>query len=533
MDPARISRGKKAEDHEHLETFFDALALTADPMPEVRAIVGPVVGPLILELGPLVFEREMQTLRGRLPGGLQERDASDVERALGKILRLAAGKPFTVDPVAAIAGFHGNGRVREAAVMAMERCTDGDEIPFLLMRTNDWVEPIASAATRAVLARVDAVHAKHFARALPVLCALRWRSRTRGARFLEAIERLWSTPQGAAALIDVLESNSDPLRRACAFDCVIRTEAVRDEAIQLGLLDVDPRLRRTAAQLALGSTPETSLDALVDRLVVDRTVPIRLLGLRASWERLPVDRQVPLATGLLDANRSVRELALWHARRRDPGFDARVFYRNEFAHPNPRTRRSAILGFADVANEEDGDVLIAAFFDGPDREEGESKQEAGRSPERAAIEALGRVNAERHADRLTQLLASDLPCVSSSARRAFEHGRTSPTAVELAGLLRATPYAHVAANALRLERQLVKWDALFVVLTALDRPDPKLRERASQCIHDWLRAQNKSFLAPPPGRIDALKQLLTRTRSMLAEHEGKELDVALEVAAGL
>ncbi|MEO7714826.1 MAG: HEAT repeat domain-containing protein [Capsulimonas sp.] len=48
----------------------------------------------------------------------------------------------------------GNGFVRHAAVQGLSEIDSGDELPFLLWRTTDWVEPVRELAIAAVHERL-------------------------------------------------------------------------------------------------------------------------------------------------------------------------------------------------------------------------------------------------------------------------------------------------------------------------------------------------------------------------------------------
>jgi hypothetical protein len=50
---------------------------------------------------------------------------------------------------------HNDGRVRDAAVRGLDALSTGEELPYLLVRLNDWVPPVAERARAAVMRRVD------------------------------------------------------------------------------------------------------------------------------------------------------------------------------------------------------------------------------------------------------------------------------------------------------------------------------------------------------------------------------------------
>src|SRR5262249_4597886 len=49
---------------------------------------------------------------------------------------------------------HANGFVRAAALEVLARCAGGEEIPFLSLRANDWVAPVAKRASELLIDRL-------------------------------------------------------------------------------------------------------------------------------------------------------------------------------------------------------------------------------------------------------------------------------------------------------------------------------------------------------------------------------------------
>jgi hypothetical protein len=95
--------------------------------------------------------------------------ANELWRAIGDVDAL----PMDLQHPAAVLGaisFHDDGHVREAAVRRLVALREGDELPFLLLRANDWVEPVRLMAREAVQQRLRPEYAKRF-----VDC-LRWSS---------------------------------------------------------------------------------------------------------------------------------------------------------------------------------------------------------------------------------------------------------------------------------------------------------------------------------------------------------------------
>jgi hypothetical protein len=75
------------------------------------------------------------------------------------------GQPLNA-AVLGLASFHRNGFVRQEAVRLLTTIVDGTELPFLLIRQNDWVQQISSEAQSAVEQRATENCLPHFVKSL-------------------------------------------------------------------------------------------------------------------------------------------------------------------------------------------------------------------------------------------------------------------------------------------------------------------------------------------------------------------------------
>lgn len=73
--------------------------------------------------------------------------------------------------------FHSNGHIRETAIRTLSTWHDGEELPFLLIRLNDWVRPVRDAAKQAVWTRIRPGYAAHFIRNVALIDRLRQQTR--------------------------------------------------------------------------------------------------------------------------------------------------------------------------------------------------------------------------------------------------------------------------------------------------------------------------------------------------------------------
>lgn len=68
-----------------------------------------------------------------------------------------------------LAAMHWSGYVREAAVERLAEVTDGSELPFLLLRVNDWVTAVRTRAAQALLSKTVPGYGEHFFRNLALI----------------------------------------------------------------------------------------------------------------------------------------------------------------------------------------------------------------------------------------------------------------------------------------------------------------------------------------------------------------------------
>lgn len=67
---------------------------------------------------------------------------------------------------------HSSGYLREAAVRELGNVHSGEELPFLLLRANDWVENVRELARKSVLVRIRLEYAATFLKWVPLVLRL-------------------------------------------------------------------------------------------------------------------------------------------------------------------------------------------------------------------------------------------------------------------------------------------------------------------------------------------------------------------------
>ncbi len=203
---------------------------------------------------------------------------ADVQRLAG----LAEAYPAAVGLVAS----HPSGYVRAAAVEALGTFTTGEEIPFLAMRANDWVAPVAVRAGTLLQARIVADNSAAVLAALPFIMRMLSQRRQDHSQVAESLRRVLASDDGRNLLSRL--PTLDPRTRRFAFELLGSDTPSADRILRAALADADATVRRSAIRKLVAMwDDETSTPVLEDLLLRDRGPGVRKEVLTLLAERSP------------------------------------------------------------------------------------------------------------------------------------------------------------------------------------------------------------------------------------------------------
>lgn len=400
-------------------------------------------------------------LEPALPRWLFERDA--VAR-----LRLSGEAAL---PALALLSMHRSGYVREDAVAALA-ALEGDALPYLLLRANDWVEPIRLRVWHALNARLKPRFAAAWVASLPLLVRL-LDARRDDHRVLVSRVRaeLGGNAENRPALMAGLASPDRGVRRTC-FD-ILASCLKSGEAVRIGLANRDPVVRLRAARAAESLDP-AEFAALVPLMLLDRFVAVRTLGVifaaRAGEVAL-------LRAAALDAAAIPRGIAASGLARR--GIDVAALYRAA-VEDEAVVRVGAVAGLGERGGT--GDAETVARFLGHRR---------ARMRETAMV-AYARLAPGDAAPILARMLEDAAPSVSRAAMRQLEERRIWLDPATLEALHAPGNPRHVRVNALRLMSRHGRWAGIVPILRALCDGDARIVAAAERLLGRWLHLQRSA-----------------------------------------
>ncbi|MBW3625223.1 MAG: hypothetical protein KY468_17635, partial [Armatimonadetes bacterium] len=213
----------------------------------------------------------------------------------------------TVSLLGAASG-HRSGHVREAALRLLAEVHDGSELPFLLVRLNDWVGPIRRAAREAVEERLNVRYAPHLVRNLELVFRIRDWQRASCVPYAERAADILKSPEGREWLIRGLDSRDRAVRRLC-FELALETPGlnVRDTLLQALRQKYDQTLPLWAARQASSRLEGEDLRAVLPVMWGHRSAGVREEALLLYRDRLPGEAEEILYKALMDSHPDIRQ----------------------------------------------------------------------------------------------------------------------------------------------------------------------------------------------------------------------------------
>ncbi|MCP3880248.1 MAG: hypothetical protein GY701_17940 [Sulfitobacter sp.] len=416
------------------------------------------------------------------------------------------------DQIVVAAGFsmHRNGYIREIAANALAATGDKRAIPWLTLRSGDWVDQVRGAALDGLLQFLSPANAAELVDVLPLLEGGRF-GRGRAASDLPAeVERVLELPESAAALRSGVHSTEKLTRRAA-----VRLLLRQGSSVDL-LRDVMATNDVVAVALVASSIPTDSPSNLeAGRLL--HSSPVARLRSQGLW-RLTQDPSAPESKALtdqalFDKAPSVRDVAQRWVAKHEPETEVNDYYRDRLA----QDPLSALRGLGDHASEADAAVATAHLSDDAS------------AVRLAALRLLARLG--RRSDR-DLFVDRFLKGGAKERREALAGLRRSGGADIVGDAWKRAAAADDPTMAKRVLFQLVpmadRWLRISIGLQATAKADPDVAAAGVDVLHRTLIDWNRGY--PTKTAIDAgvLRDQFEKARPVLRSRDRRRFRWGLE-----
>jgi HEAT repeat protein len=403
-----------------------------------------------------------------------------------------------------VASMHPDGYVREAAVRELDLIGTGEELKYLLVRLNDWVEPVRQRALDAVRRRLTPAYAPHLIRDLRLVEHLAECGRDDHETLIAEAHALLRTT-GRTALAGGVESADVWTRRACFRLLLDLPCGDAADVVERARVDADNVIRLHAVRWAALLLERERFLEWLPLLVHDPFAPVRQHALRLWAERAPGTAAGALRAALLDGSAAVRDQARRTLARQGVEGFADVYRSALATNPLP-----ALRGLRETGDLDDAPRVFPFLGDGRVR------------VREAAVAALATLAPDVSVELLMSALEDENARVSKAARRGLE-GRVAVLAESLWRMVEGSGREHVRVNALRLLESLGKWQRITWLLRARVLRDERVADEALAGALRWMNGFNRAAAQPTAEEMERARRALDEAERLLRADDLRKL----------
>jgi HEAT repeat protein len=400
---------------------------------------------------------------------------------------------------------HANGFVRAAALEVLAHNTDGQEIPFISLRANDWVDPVAARASELLITRLRPENRRAVLNALPFIVRVLGQRRRDHGEIERALRSALLSDGGEDALAHGTRFDT-PVRRMMYELLTTGGTAFQRRFVRVASSDSDVVIRTRAIRFLAADWNFEDTAAILERLLRTDPVPaVRRLVLTVLSDRLPARVAGLFPNVLFDRSASVRSLARFVAGTHQLPLIPRDVYVQGLSNILPKQLGAAIEGVGETGTGADGELIAPFLGSGLPR------------IRRSALRALARLDAAHAISSATVALADDASSVRSAAVDILASNASSVNFEILSRRMRSLPNPRARRDLLRLFMRAPKWEAAALLLEALADPDDAVRSLASRLVDLWIENFNRSQAQPTTQQLQEIRMLLDLAAPRLSE----------------
>jgi len=414
-----------------------------------------------------------------------------------------------------IASCHTNGHVREAAVRELGKTETGTELPFLLIRANDWVPEIRSSARDFLLNRIRSDYIHRLMDWLPLALRLSNVGRDDHSAILEAVRGLLASSEAREALREGFESQDQFVRRFCFQLALNSNEADLLTVLQRAFVERDAQVRKEAVYKLHAILPSGGSKELLIRARNDGCMAVRREALHIFAEKYADEADQEFQSALLDANIAVREEAQYYFQKKGT-VDLRAYYSHRLETSNSRQLCAAIAGVGETGVAKDSQ-LVERFLNNQ-----HSKVRV------AALHTIAKLNPDAYLDKFVLALDDASSKVAREAVLALSKKANSVGAQRLWEIFDSCRYPHGKRWGLFLLARINKWDSIAFLIQSLTDQNDSCVELSQRYIVRWFARYNRSFATPTAEQLSRLRNVLSRCNLLLSSGTQRQLDSLLK-----
>jgi HEAT repeat protein len=400
----------------------------------------------------------------------------------------------------ALLSFHGSGYVREEAIKRLDLINSGEEIPFILLRLNDWVDQVRGQSAKAFEKRITKSYAPHLIPNIYLIAALSRYNRYDHSSYIGAVHQLLRNIEMKEAVKEALISDDFYVRREC-YKILLKSEGnYLIEVIEQGAKDSDVIVRNSVIKSLKRLSDNTILKKFLEKLETDPFMPNRREVLNFDIKLVPEQAQEKLINALFDQHPSIRYDARYYLSKMS-NIDFAIQYKDAIKNPSGKNLNGIISGLGETGESDDAKLIVNYL------------QHQIAKIRKNSIRAIAKLSAENYRELFISGIRDDSPRVSREATLALLQCQYQSVIHELWDKIGKGDANHVIKNVLFLTSKLSKWESISYIIKALALQCDLIKEIANYYLDRWLWNFNRSFTEPTNTQKEQIKSLIRAHRN--------------------
>ena len=409
-----------------------------------------------------------------------------------------------------VASLNRDGRIRQAAIEAIEQLDHPRALPYILLRLSDWVPQVRRAAELVLDKMLRAGMAPEFMKYCFLIKHLEKIQRVDLSHIRQRMHNFLCSQDGRTDLEAGLTANEPQVRIFC-YEVLADELNDRPDLIEKAIDDSDPRIGHWIARFILDN-PAADTEKRLEKLLHSRCARIQTEVIRTMTHQMQQNLSAALLELIFANAPSVRKAARFVLRRQGQA-DFAATYRQKISQAdNEGVRPGWIAGLGETGAPSDYDQA-AKFL-----------QHRRVKVRAAAFTAMACLDRKRAIPVALEYLNDPNRKIRSVAIAALTAERTPDIIKQTAIVMQTgTPSGQTAAFTVLASQG--GWEVLPHAMEALLQGNESLTQQAWQCILGW---RNRYFSL---GWIQPTGKTLTQIERQLTLLESANIQTPLDLAA--
>lgn len=393
---------------------------------------------------------------------------------------------------------NGDGIIREDAVKKLALQANPKAIPALIVRLNDWVPQIRSAAKDAILTLATSENTRDFIEHLPEIYHLRKCRRGNHEDIIRKINQCLLSKENRFYIVAGINNENRLIARICYALASAHGLLPAESLVETGLSNPDIIIRQQASILLEDLGPDTQAPLLATALK-DKHMPIRRAALQLKLNLGQENHWIE--SYLFDRHSAIREIAVNKLLTRD--VNVLGIYQSALTCSSPLKTQCAIWGIGFLSCENSLAVLIKLL---------NSPLPSIRKQTLCTLLSLRSswLNAHIHT-----LLSDSSPVVGRKAASICYQLGIHLDAELLINIIKLSPYEHTQNIIFSMIKKINKWERLIFLLkirSDIKPPEAVEMQRMTAEIFHWNADFNKSGCQPTENQLELLQRVYAQQR---------------------